>query len=404
MENNIIPQEQHGFVNKRSCLTNLLETLEDITKWQDLGIPIDEIYLDFAKAFDKVPHQRLTYKLERLGINGVLLAWIESFLSGRSQSVKIRNSLSDFISVTSGVPQGSVLGPLLFIAYISDLPCAISSNSKIFADDTKLYRKIQCVDDSEYLQQDLDSLAAWCKTWGMQFNTSKCMVMHFGNNNPNYLYHINGRLLETCSTHKDLGVTISDDLKPDEQIAKCVAKANSMVGMIRRTFSYVDNDIFLKTYKVFVRPILEYCQEAWSPFLQKDIDDLENVQRRATKIIPSLSDLSYEERLEKLGLFKLSDRRKRGDMIFLYKIINGLVDIDHHSLFTMKTGGITRGHPFKLLDDRSNKDRRRYYYSQRVVVPWNNLPLKVVNSKSVSLFKRNYDEYILNKTKYSINL
>ena len=163
VENNVIPQEQHGFVNKRSCLTNLLETLEDITKWQDLGIPIDEIYLDFAKAFDKVPHQRLTYKLERLGINGVLLAWIESFLSGRSQSVKIRNSVSDFISVTSGVPQGSVLGPLLFIAYISDLPCAISSNSKIFADDTKLYRKIQCVDDSEYLQQDLDSLAAWYK-------------------------------------------------------------------------------------------------------------------------------------------------------------------------------------------------------------------------------------------------
>ena len=271
VSNNIIPKEQHGFVNRKSCLTNLLETLEDITKWQDLGIPVDEIYLDFAKAFDKVPHQRLLYKLEKLGITGALLIWIESFLYGRSQCVRIRNSLSESIPVTSGVPQGSVLGPLLFIAYISDLPCAITSPATIFADDTKVYRRIQSIDDSQYLQEDLDSLADWCATWGMLFNTSKCVVMHFGKDNPKYLYHIEGRLLDRCSTHKDLGVVISDTLKPEEQISKCISKANMMVGMIRRTFTHIDNEIFLKTYKVFVRPILEYCQESWSPFLQKDI-------------------------------------------------------------------------------------------------------------------------------------
>ena len=301
VSSNVLPKQQHGFVNRKSCLTNLLETMEEITKWQDLGIPVDEIYLDFAKAFDKVPHQRLLYKLRKLGIEGVLLTWIESFLSGRSQSVKVRNSQSDFIPVTSGVPQGSVLGPLLFIAFIVDLPCVISSASKIFADDTKLYRKIESIEDSDLLQQDLNSLSDWCKTWGMAFNTSKCVIMHYGKDNHNYLYH-------TCSTLKDLGVMISSNLKPEEQISRCVEKANSMVGMIRRTFTYVDSDIFLKTYKVFVRPILEYCQEVWSPFLQKDIDDIEKVQRRATKIIPGFSDMTYEERLEKLNLFKLSDR------------------------------------------------------------------------------------------------
>ena len=209
-----------------------------------------------------------------------------------------------------------------------------------------------------------------------------------------------GILLDPCSTYKDVGVMVSSNLKPDEQIHRCVAKANSMVGMIRRTFTYIDSDIFLKTYKVFVRPILEYCQEVWSPFLQKDIDEIENVQRRATKLIPGLREMTYEERLEKLKLFKLSDRRQRGDMIFLYKILNGLVDIDHPSMFKLNTRGITRGHPFKLVDERSSKDKdnRRYYYTQRVVVPWNNLPLNVVQSSNVTLFKRNYDEYMIKKT------
>ena len=174
-----------------------------------------------------------------------------------------------------------------------------------------------------------------------------------------------------------------------------------MVGMIRRTFTYIDSDIFLKTYKTFVRPILEYCQEVWSPFLQKDITDIENVQRRATKIIPGFSEMTYEERLDKLKLFKLEDRRQRGDLIFLYKIFHRLVDIDHQRLFTLNNRGTTRGHCFKLKEDQSNQGKRRYFYTQRVVVPWNNLPQHIVQSPSVTLFKRNYDEYVLNKGKHS---
>ena len=398
LSNGVIPSEQHGFMQQKSCLTNLLETMEDISKWQDMGIPVDEVFLDFAKAFDKVPHQRLIYKLEKLGLHGHLLAWIQSFLSQRTQRVRIRNSLSNSTRITSGVPQGSVLGPVLFIAYICDLPAQILSRASIFADDTKIFHGIASLKDAENLQRDLDTLHEWCSVWGMQFNVSKCFVMHYGTKNSRFLYHINGMLLTPCEKYKDLGVVISKDLKAAEQVANCVTKANTMVGMIRRTFTYIDKDILLRTYKVFVRPILEYCQQVWAPYLKKDIDELENVQRRATKLIHDLKDLPYEERLAKLGLYKLSDRRLRGDMIFLYKIFHGLTNLDPLKLFIMDTYGSTRGHQFKLKQQRCNSDIRRYFYSQRVAGSWNNLPEHIVLSDNLKLFKRNYDKHILNQS------
>ena len=315
--------------------------MEDITKWQDLNIPVDEVFLDFAKAFDKVPHQRLLYKLKKLGITGTILTWVESFLNKRSQRVKVSNSLSSRITVKSGVPQGSVLGPVLFIAYVCDLPCHVCTSSKIFADDTKIYGKAKTLHDAELLQKDLDSLSNWCYEWGMSFNKDKCVVMHYGQNNPKHIYHINGTLLTPCKTYKDLGVMVSDNLKASEQIDKCVTKANSMLGMIKRTFSTIDEEIFLKTYKAFVRPILEYCQQVWSPYLQKDIDSIEKIQRRATKLVPGLKKLSYEERLMKLKLFTLEERRIRGDMILLYKMFHGHVDFNPNKLFTVNTDNRT---------------------------------------------------------------
>ena len=164
--------------------------------------------------------------------------------------------------------------------------------------------------------------------------------------------------------------------------------------MIKRTFSFIDKDIFLKTYKTFVRPLLEYCQEVWAPHLDKDIESLEKVQRRATKLVTAIKDLPYEERIKSLNLFKLSDRRKRGDMISMYKIMHKLVGIDSSSLFTMNNQSATRGHMYKLYPEKCNTDNRRHFYTQRVVAPWNSLPNYVVSSNNVSQFKRNYDNYI----------
>ena len=184
--NNILSPDQHGFSENRSCLINLLEALDDITNSVDNGLPVDEIFLDFKKAFDKVSHERLLYKLHHVGIRGTLLHWIESFLKDRNQRVKVNGSLSSWTQVTSGVPQGSVLGPLLFVIYINDFPGILKSTCKLFADDTKLYGEVNDAIGNDRLQGDLNSCSLWAKEWLMEFHPKKCKVIHFGKKNRRY--------------------------------------------------------------------------------------------------------------------------------------------------------------------------------------------------------------------------
>ena len=189
-DNSILSNDQHGFLNKRSCLSNLLVSLEEITALYDEGLPVDEVFLDFSKAFDKVPHQRLLYKIRNLGITGDLLKWVESFLTNRRQRVRIKDAFSDWCNVKSGVPQGSVLGPILFILYINDLPDVIKSSCKIFADDTKLIQAIRDMKSIQELQEDLDALQKWSNVWKLEFNARKCKVIHIGKKNPMASYSI----------------------------------------------------------------------------------------------------------------------------------------------------------------------------------------------------------------------
>ena len=233
----------------------------------------------------------------------------------------------------------------------------------------------------------------------MNYNKSKCHVLHIRNNNPKYIYHLNGHILNPTNEEKDLGVLIRPDLSPKSQIKACVSKANKMLGMIKHTFSYLDKEIFLKLYKTFVRPILEYGQEIWSPFHKEDIKEIESVQRRATKLVPHLKDLSYEDRLKHLDLFKLEDRRHRGDLISTFKIINGIMDIDKDSLFKPKPQHHeSRTNDSKLQGEKSNTDIRKNTFTQRIIVPWNSLPNFVVKSSDVKSFKRNYDTHIRSKS------
>ena len=393
-ENNVLHKDQHGFIAGRSCLTNLLHTIEDLITSLDNGDVMDEILLDFAKAFDKVPHQRLLFKLRQYGISGNTYNWIESFLTSRKQSVRVMDQYSSKASVKSGVPQGSVLGPILFLVFINDLPSYIRSKIKLFADDTKIYRIIHSLNDADILQQDLNELVNWSEKWKMEFNASKCHVLHFSGKNKQYLYHIKGTLLKASDTEKDLGVLISKDLKPSKHIKEVVTKANQCLGMIRRSFSHIDRDIFLLVYKTFIRPKLEYCSNIWSPHLIKDINLLENVQRRATKMVVGLHALPYEERLRKLDLFSLQHRRIRGDMILVYKMFNGQVDLRVDDFFTVKEYQCTRGHNLKLeLCRNPRTDIGHNAFSKRVIIPWNSLPSYVVNSDSVQSFKRNFDKH-----------
>ena len=302
-ENKLYTTCQHGFRQKKSCTSQLLEVMEDFTSFLDKREDFDVIYLDFKKAFDSVPHERLLLKLNGYGISGSILNWIRSFLEDRTQRVRVDSEFSSTTKVTSGIPQGSILGPILFTIFINDLPDAIESICKIFADDTKIYNTTK-----NYLkiQHDLNSLQAWSEKWQLYFNSTKCKCIHHGKNNINHNYHFetnNGReLLPEGEEEKDLGVYFTKNLNFDKHINEIVKKANMILNLIRRNFSHIDKNVFNKLYKSLVRPHLEYAQEVWQPHLIRQSKLLEGVQRRATKLIHSIKHLTYVERLSYLKL------------------------------------------------------------------------------------------------------
>ena len=225
-------------MSRRSCLTNLLEYLEELTRLVDEGNCVDVVYLDFAKAFDKVPHQRLLAKLKAAGIEGRVAGWIEAWLSDRQQRVVLNGAASQWQRVMSGVPQGSVLGPTLFLVFINDIDCVVdcvAAKLSKFADDSKLFRCVNSDVDKEALQRDINALLQWSEDWQMAFNSDKCKVVHFGRSNPQFVYTMGGdapggTVLEHSKEEKDLGVLTHDSLKPTSQCAKAVKKANQVLG------------------------------------------------------------------------------------------------------------------------------------------------------------------------------
>ena len=257
--------------------------LEDVTKWVDEGSPVDIIYLDFKKAFDKVPHQRLLLNLKAHGIGNGMINWIEKWLIDRRQRVVVDGEVSNWKSVLSGVPQGSVLEPILFLIYINDLDDDITSKLLNFADDTKVFRKIKGDADRQHLQDDLNKLIDWSEKWQMLFNFGKCKCLHTGHGNEDAQYTMGGTVLNTTLKEKDLWLTISADMKVSEQCGIAAAKGNQIFGLIRRNIVYKEKELIIPLYKTIIRPHLEYCIQAWRPYRKKDIDMLERVQRKATK-------------------------------------------------------------------------------------------------------------------------
>ncbi|CAL4084830.1 unnamed protein product, partial [Meganyctiphanes norvegica] len=266
---NILSIHQHGFRSNRSCLTQLLEYFLEVHNILDKHDPVDVIYLDCKKAFDTVPHKRLLAKLQAYRITGKVLKRIECFLSDRSQQVIVKSILSDSLPVWSGVPQGSILGPILF--FINDLLEGITSSGKLFADDSKLFRHIQSSADRDILQNDLTKLQEWSQKWLLQFNETKCKVMHIGKQDTNYEYYINNVPLSVTREEKDLGIYVTPDWKSATHVAKVAAKANSMVGRIRHTFTNINKEIFKVVYPSLVRSHMEFALQAWSPQLKKYI-------------------------------------------------------------------------------------------------------------------------------------
>ena len=210
--------------------------------------------------------------------------------------------------------------------YINDIVRNLESGISLFADDAKVYRRIATTEDVESLQRDMDRLSEWSRKWLLLFNVAKCKTMHIGHSNPKNDYQFQGITLEKSHFKKDLGVFASSDLKPSAHIAKIAAKLNARAGLIKRTFTYMDREIFTS----LVRLILDYGVQCWSPYLVKDMKKLEQVQRRATLLVPECSTLCYEERCKLLGLQTLQARRERGDMTEVYRLLTGMEGV-HYS-------------------------------------------------------------------------
>ena len=245
VKNKLITKSQHGFLKARSCLTNLLCFLEYITKWVDDRSPVDVVYLDFQKAFDKVPHQRLLIKLKAYGIGESMINWIQAWLTGRRQRVIVEGEISNWKPVLSGVPQGSVLGPILFLIFINDLDDDLSSKVLKFADDTKVFRTVKTDTDKDTLQDDLTKLLKWSEQWQMLFNFGKCNCIHIGHGNVSKEYFMGNTILGTSVKVKDLGVTVSADMTVSEQCGLAATKGNQMLGLIRRNITYMDKTLII---------------------------------------------------------------------------------------------------------------------------------------------------------------
>ena len=275
------------------------------------------------------------------------------------------------------------------------MPDVVHAYIHMFADDTKLYRAVNTPEDTEALQTDLSKLEQWANQWQLRFNAEKCKVMHLGTNNAKYAYTMQkeGKAveLETTELEKDLGVYIDPGLTFSAHCEQKVNKANKLLGLIRRSYAYLDSDTVKSLYTSLVRPHIEYGNTAWTPRYKKDMELIENVQRRATKLAPTLKDLPYHDRLHALDLPSLYYRRARGDMIETYKHLTGKYSVDADYLRLDDTN--TRGHRYKLKKERTNKSVRQQFYSYRIVNAWNGLPSEVVEAPSLNAFKARLDKH-----------
>jgi ribonuclease P/MRP protein subunit RPP40 len=388
LSNDLIKPDQHGFLPGRSTSSQLLLLLDRLTNAVDIGIPSDVIYFDFRKAFESVVPSKLIFKLRLLGFEGEILNWIEAFISNRSQAVVVDGCLSPPLAIVSGVPQGSVLGPLLFILYLNDLQCQqFPVDQEKFADDLRLSSEIITDADPVRLAEAISYVSHWADEWQLPIATQKCAALHIGHSNERAAYALNGQGIPQVDSIKDLGVLFSSDLKFSAHCSVIAANAFRRLALVRRCFSSGNPPILVWAFGVYVRPLLEYASQVWSPYLLSDVDRIESVQRSFTKSLPGMRNLSYGARLGRLGMVSLELRRLWADLALVFKILTGQLGVDL-PFFGMSVHSQTRGHSLKCSHQRYRLDCRRSFFAVRVTKAWNSLPESVVTATSTSNFKR----------------
>jgi hypothetical protein len=399
----LISRNQHGFLPRRSTITQLISATNDWINAYTSKETTSVVYTDLAKAFDRVSHPKLLQVIRSYGITGTLLKWIKSFLIGREQRVVIGKNYSKPLDVRSGVPQGSVVGPLFFLLYIDDIT-KVPSNSKIclFADDTKMYAT-----NSVDMQIDLDAITLFLERRQLSLAVEKCQQITFSKRNHYHPLKIGQCTLENSSTVKDLGIWITNNLQWDVHIQDIKTRAMTKSYQILRSFASKNIWILHKAYLTYVRPLVEYGSVVWSPYLQKDIDSVESVQRYFTKKICIKCNIpftSYKDRLNKLNLDSLEYRRLQTDLIMVFKIINSLVDLPVGELFEFYTSPYTtRRHKFCLEQKTLRTEHHTGFFANRIVPVWNKLPKDIFTPNTLSSFSiklKKFNLYTISSLKY----
>jgi len=389
-KNDILVDCQHGFRSKRSCETQLLNLTQELHNSLEDKEQVDMVVLDFSKAFDKVPHQRLMSKLWNYGIRGNTHRWIQSFLVHRTQRVVVDGEASDWASVLSGVPQGTVLGPILFLAFINDLPRSVQSNTRLFADDCVIYRNVKNDQDCAALQHDLAQLEQWEDNWLMSFNAAKCSTIAITRKRKRltFPYSLHGQVLDRVDSATYLGVELSADLTWAKHINKTTMKANRQLGFLKRNIPINNQKLKEVAYKGIVRPITEYCAPIWDPHHKKYISQLEMIQRRAARFVLGQYERksSVTDMLNHLKWESLEQRRKVACLTMLYRIQHSLVAVPLPS-FIVRPERPRPGYPHQYQLPFCSTEAYRQSFFPKSIRLWNALPVTIACQSSLPLFK-----------------
>ncbi|KAK3085883.1 hypothetical protein FSP39_009995 [Pinctada imbricata] len=388
---NILYPLQHGFRRSRSCETQLLEFIDDISKNIENSAQTDILVMDFSKAFDKVSHNLLLHKLNHYGIKGKINRWIKNFLFSCIQAVLLEGVTSDYVPVLSGVPQGSVLGPSLFLFYINDIPVGLNSTIRLFADDTIAYLVVKSNHDCKTLQNDLDKLGIWENKWKMAFHPDKCNVLSISKSkNPiKYDYKLHGQTLKHVNKAKYLGVTVQSDLKWNTHVNNITQKANKTLGFLKRNLNINSTSVKEQAYKSLIRPTLEYACSVWDPYFTEDINKIEKIQRRAARYVTGRSNntSSVSDMLNTLQWRKLADRRTDARLTMMFKIVHNKVAISKDDRLIPLLRFSRNMHTLSFQIPSCRTQIRQNSFFPRTIKNWNHLPLDTVMSESVNSFK-----------------